>query len=72
MTERGGYIHHPADALRGPLDAVLPHEETGWELHLVFTDDGAYLPSFMRRPEGSGSRWSSACTRTRVASGCRT
>ena len=54
MTERGGYVHHPADALRGPLDAVLPHDETGWELHLVFTDDGAYLPSLMRRPDGAG------------------
>ena len=52
--ERGGYVHHPGEPVRGPLDAVLPHPETGWELHLVFADDGAYLPSLMRRPAGDG------------------
>jgi hypothetical protein len=52
--QRGGYFHHPGEPVRGPLDAVLPHPETGYELHLVFADDGAYLPSLLRRPDGGG------------------
>jgi dienelactone hydrolase len=51
---RGGYVHHPDWPVRGPLDRVLPFEDTGWDLHLVFTDDGLYAPALARFPDGPG------------------
>jgi dienelactone hydrolase len=51
---RAGYVHHPGEPVRGALDAVLPHEATGAELHLVFTDDGLYVPFLFKRPAGDG------------------
>jgi hypothetical protein len=54
MTARAGYVHHPGEPVRGPLDAVLEHPPTGWELHLVFTDDGLYVPALVRFPDGEG------------------
>ena len=51
---RAGYVHHPGEPVRGPLDAALPHEATGAELQLVFTDDGLYVPFLFKRPAGDG------------------
>jgi dienelactone hydrolase len=39
----------------GSRDVVLDHPETGWELHLVLSDDGLYVPALVGHPEGEGS-----------------
>jgi hypothetical protein len=52
IASRAGYAHHPGEAPHGAFDVVLPHPETGWELHLVFTDDGTYVPSLAKFPAG--------------------
>jgi dienelactone hydrolase len=38
----------------GSRDAVLDHTETGWELHLVLSDDGLYIPALVSFPAGAG------------------
>lgn len=35
-------------------DAVVEHAETGWELHLVHSDDGLYVPALVAYPDGDG------------------
>lgn len=54
IAMRAGYEHHPGEEPHGEFDVVLPHPETGWELHMVFTDDGAYVPALARLPEAGG------------------
>ncbi|MDO8212512.1 S9 family peptidase [Conexibacter sp. CPCC 206217] len=54
VAPRAGYVHHPGEPVRGPLDASVPHAATGAELQLVFTDDGLYVPFLFKRPAGEG------------------
>lgn len=63
MNERdairpAGWVHHPLLAVLGPLDMsmVLPLPVGAWPLllHLVYTDDGLYVPAISRQPPGPG------------------
>ena len=55
---RAGWVHHPQLAVEGPLDQVmqLPAAAGGKPLvlHLVYTDDGLYVPAVSRQPPGAG------------------
>jgi dienelactone hydrolase len=53
LTRRAGWIHHPAEAVAGPLDHVVPFT-ADTTLHLVYTDDGLYAPALVRKPDGAG------------------
>ena len=63
MTEhdgarRAGWVHHPQLAVAGPLDVSMqvpvPAGGPPLMLHLVFTDDGLYVPAVSRQPPGTG------------------
>ena len=55
--QRGGWAERPETATE-PLDYVtqvgVTADGSPIELHLVFTDDGLYVPAIVRRPEGTG------------------
>ena len=63
MNERdtmrpAGWVHHPRLHVPGPLDVsrLLPLPAGAWPvtLHLVFTQDGLYVPAVSRQPPGPG------------------
>jgi len=55
---RAGWQHHPNIQVLEPLDwsMGLPLPAGAWPLtlHLVYTDDGLYLPAMSRQPAGAG------------------
>ena len=59
-ARRAGWVHHPQVAVAGPLDVSMqvPVPVTAGGppliLHLVFTDDGLYVPAVSRQPPGAG------------------
>lgn len=57
-SRRAGWAHHPRSPVLGPLDLAidLPLAATGapLTLHMVYTDDGLYLPAISRCPPGPG------------------
>ena len=58
LSRRAGWVHHPSLEPMGPLDQTmqLPHPagQSPLQLHLVYTDDGLYVPAVSRRPPGRG------------------
>jgi acetyl esterase/lipase len=58
LTRRAGWVHHPHDEVAGPLDYVMKFaaaaDASPPMLHLVYTDDGLYVPALVRKPEGAG------------------
>ena len=58
LSRRAGWVHHPALDVMGPLDQTtqlqVPAGQSPLQLHLVYTDDGLYVPSVSRRPPGPG------------------
>ena len=58
LTRRAGWVHHPREAVAGPLDYVTQIAVAAGAspamLHLVYTDDGLYVPAVVRKPEGAG------------------
>ncbi len=58
LTRRAGWVHHPRSPVLGPLDLSmeLPVASGTSPLiqHMVYTDDGLYLPAVSRRPAGRG------------------
>lgn len=54
----GGWTHRPGIPVVEPLDYVFQVPTAAGaapvELHLVFTDDGLYVPAAVRRPPGHG------------------
>jgi dienelactone hydrolase len=58
LTRRAGWVHHPREAVAGPLDYVTQVAVAAGAapvmLHLVYTDDGLYVPAVVRKPEGAG------------------
>lgn len=57
QSRRGGWAERP-DTATEPLDYVtqvgVGTDGSPLELHLVFTEDGLYVPAIVRRPEGEG------------------
>lgn len=55
---RGGWAFRPGTAETRPLDYVTqvaaPAGDSPLDLHLVFTEDGLYVPSIVRTPPGDG------------------
>lgn len=58
LSRRAGWVHHPALDVLGPLDQTLqvpvPGGASPLTLHLVYTDDGLYLPAVSRQPDDAG------------------
>jgi dienelactone hydrolase len=58
MTRRGGWSYVVRQTVRLPLDWItqIPAATSGTPLmlHMVFTDDGLYVPSVLRTPQGRG------------------
>ncbi len=58
LTRRAGWVHHPRIPVLGPLDLSmeLPVASSGSPpiQHMVYTDDGLYLPAVSRQPAGRG------------------
>ena len=58
MTRRGGWSYVVRETVRRPLDWVsqiaVPAGDSPLMLHLVFTEDGLYVPSIVRTPPGRG------------------
>lgn len=58
LSRRAGWVHHPQLDVLGPLDQTLqvpvPGGLSPLMLHLVFTEDGLYLPAVSRQPDGAG------------------
>jgi hypothetical protein len=52
----GGWVHHPGRDVSHPLDYVIQVGVVAGDsptmLHLVFGDDGSYLPAIVRQPPG--------------------
>ena len=55
---RAGWVHHLQLAVAGPLDQAMQLPVAAGDnplvLHLVYTDDGLYVPSVSRQPPGTG------------------
>lgn len=58
LTRRGGWSFRPGEAVTEPLDYVMQAaagaDDSPVMLHLIFTDDGLYVPAVVRRPPGRG------------------
>ena len=58
LSRRAGWVHHPGTAVLGPLDLSMQVPVTGGvsplTLHLVYTEDGLYLPVVSRQPDAAG------------------
>lgn len=54
----GGWVHHPGAEVSRPLDYVVQVGVAAGDspvmLHLVYTDDGLYVPAVVRQPPGRG------------------
>jgi dienelactone hydrolase len=57
-SRRAGWVHHPRSPVLGPLDLAIDLPVTTsaspLTLHMVYTDDGLYLPAVSRCPGGRG------------------
>ena len=53
-ARRAGWIHHPNEPVAQPLDCVVPFPAADATLHLIYTDDGLYVPALVRQPAGEG------------------
>ncbi|HMQ30923.1 MAG TPA: hypothetical protein PKD53_09350 [Chloroflexaceae bacterium] len=57
LERPAGWVHHPGQPVQRPLDLAVPlpgADGSTDELHLVFSDDGLYIPALVRRPPGPG------------------
>ena len=60
LARRAGWVHQPRLVVMGPLDQMMqlpwPTSDgaSALTLHLVYTDDGLYVPAIARQPPGPG------------------